>query len=302
MESLVPSHCTLCPRLCGADRTRTAGFCGGGSEVRIARAALHQWEEPCISGSRGSGAVFFSGCPLRCCFCQNREISRENFGAAITTRRLADIFLELEQQGAHNINLVSPTQYVPWILEALELARPRLSIPIVYNTGGYERVETLRMLEGAVDIYLPDLKYVDSARGKKYSGAEDYFAAASAAIEEMVRQTGPFRLGEDGLLQKGVVVRHLVLPGGRKDSAAVVEWLWQRFGCETVLLSLMSQYTPSFYQGPWKELTRPVSSYEYNQVVNRAAELGMPGYMQEKSSATADYTPSFRLEGVYPSH
>ena len=302
MESLVPSHCTLCPRLCGADRTRTAGFCGGGSEVRIARAALHQWEEPCISGSRGSGAVFFSGCPLRCCFCQNREISRENFGAAITTRRLADIFLELEQQGAHNINLVSPTQYVPWILEALELARPRLSIPIVYNTGGYERVETLRMLQGAVDIYLPDLKYVDSARGKKYSGAEDYFAAASAAIEEMVRQTGPFRLGEDGLLQKGVVVRHLVLPAGRKDSAAVVEWLWQRFGCEAVLLSLMSQYTPSFYQGPWKELTRPVSSYEYNQVVNRAAELGMPGYMQEKSSATADYTPSFRLEGVYPSH
>ncbi len=291
--------CTLCPRACGANRTEQTGFCGGGRRVRLARAALHTWEEPCISGTRGSGAVFFSGCPLRCCFCQNHSISIDNFGAEITTSRLADIFLELQEQGAHNINLVSATQYIPWVVRALDQVRHRLTIPVVYNTGGYEKPETIRTLTDYVDIYLPDCKYKDSSLSARYSAAPDYFAWASAAIIEMYRQTGPVKTGADGLLQKGVMIRHLVLPGCRKDSIAVLEWIAEQFPAGTVLLSLMSQYTPNRIAALYPELNRRIFTAEYRTVLQSAEDLGLSGYMQQRSSAKQEYTPDFHLQGVY---
>ncbi|MEG0852970.1 MAG: radical SAM protein [Angelakisella sp.] len=289
--------CRLCPRRCGADRTTSIGFCGGGDTVRVAKATLHMWEEPFISGTRGSGTVFFSGCPLRCCFCQNSAISRENFGEAITTERLADIFLELAGQGAHNINLVSPTQYLPWIVTALEQVRGSLHIPVVYNTGGYEQPDAIKSLAGLVDIYLPDFKYKSGELAERYSAASDYFDVASAAIDEMVRQTGPAVLDSDGMLRSGTVIRHLVLPGSREDSKAVVRHIAERWG-NAVTVSLMSQYTTQHYSGGIKELHRPVSSFEYNQVVELASELGLCGFMQERSSAKREYTPCFDLSGV----
>ena len=295
---LAPRSCRLCPRECGADRTGEGrGRCGGGSLPRVARAALLQWEEPCISGSRGSGTVFFSGCPLGCCFCQNREISVGNFGREISVRRLSEIFLELRDQGAHNINLVSPTQYAPWIAEALREVRGELKIPVVWNTGGYERVEALRQMEGLVDIYLPDLKYRSGELAQRYSGAADYFERASQAILEMFRQVGEIRMGEDGILEKGVVIRHLCLPGARKDSMAVLDWIAGNLPRDGILISLMSQYTP-YRTLPHKELNRRISTFEYNTVVDHALELGLDGFMQERSSAKEEYTPPFDLEGI----
>lgn len=289
--------CCICPRRCGCDRTAAVGLCGGGDSVRVAKATLHMWEEPFISGTRGSGTVFFSGCPLHCCFCQNHTISRENFGEAITTQRLGDIFLELAAQGAHNINLVSPTQYLPWITDALTQVRGRLTIPVVYNTGGYELPEAIESLDGRVDIYLPDLKYYSADLAARYSGAPDYFETAAAAIDAMVRQTGTPHLDKHGVLLGGTVIRHLVLPGSREDSKAVVRQIADRWGSD-VVVSLMSQYTPQHYTGDIKELRRPVSSFEYNQVVDLAAELGLTGFMQERSSAKTAYTPDFDLSGV----
>ena len=291
-------HCTLCPRACGADRRTGRGFCGGGALPRVARAALHQWEEPCISGTRGSGTVFFSGCPLRCCFCQNYRISAENFGKEISVGRLAEIFLELQAQGAHNLNLVNPTHWAPWVVEAVERARPALKIPVVCNSGGYESPETLELLGKVADVWLPDLKSADAARAARYSGAPDYFRAASSAIIEMFRQTGPVRFGADGLLEKGLVIRHLVLPGGLHDSIAVLEWIAENLPLEEIRVSVMSQYTPFYRSGEFPELGRRLSSYEYRRVLERARELGVRGYMQEKSSAKEEYTPPFDLEGV----
>lgn len=231
--------CTLCPRRCGALRTEASGngFCGMPALPVVARAMLHQWEEPCISGSRGSGAVFFSGCVLGCVFCQNGTISRGRFGKTVSVPRLREIFHELIAQGAHNINLVSPTPYVPAILEAL--AEP-LPAPVVWNTGGYERAETLRMLEGKVQIWLPDLKYADNALARAYSGAADYFETAAAAIREMHRQAGDCVM-EDGLLKRGVVIRHLLLPGALDNAKAVMDWVAASFRPGQVLFSLMSQ-------------------------------------------------------------
>ena len=240
MEPIIQS-CALCPRACGADRTVSEGFCGGGGRVKLARAALHFWEEPCISGNRGSGTVFFSGCPLQCCFCQNYSISAQNFGKEIPVKRLADIFLELQDQGAHNINLVTATHYVPWVLEALRLARPALKLPVVYNSGGYERLETLQMLEGAVQVYLPDLKYRDASLSARYSNAPDYFSQSSRAILEMYRQVGPLQMGEDGTLRRGLVVRHLVLPKAWRDSVSLLEWLAQNLPVDGFYLSLLAQ-------------------------------------------------------------
>lgn len=292
-------HCTLCPRACGADRTRGRGLCGGGDTPRLARAALHHWEEPCISGERGSGTVFFSGCPLRCCFCQNGAISEGNFGADITTQRLADIFLQLQSQGAHNINLVTGTHYIPWIVEAVRLARPALTLPIVYNSGGYETVEALRLLAGTVDVYLPDLKYHSPALSARYSAAPDYFERASLAILEMYRQTGPAQLGPDGLLKKGLVVRHMVLPGQWRDSLAILDWLAANLPMEEVLMSLMCQYTPAHHWQDCPELGRRLSTYEYKKVTDHMLSLGiLRGYEQERSSAKEEYTPPFALEGV----
>ena len=297
-ERLAPASCALCPRMCGADRRRETGLCGGGSRVKLARAALHFWEEPCISGSRGSGAVFFSGCPLRCCFCQNYQITAQNFGKEIPVERLAEIFLELQEQGAHNINLVNPAHYAPWVVEAVRLARPRLRLPIVCNTGGYERVETLRMLEGTVDIYLPDLKYRDGELARRYTAAPDYFERATKALLEMYRQAGPLELGEDGVLRRGMIVRHLVLPKAWRDSVEVLRWAAEHLPVDRIYLSLMSQYTPCYRSGEFPELGRRVSSYEYNQVLEEARRLGFQGFMQERGSAREEYTPPFDLEGV----
>ncbi len=292
-------ECRLCPRQCGAGRKgEQQGVCGAGRELKVARAALHFWEEPCISGTKGSGTVFFAGCPLGCRFCQNYEISARRFGKEISIRRLSEIFLDLQKQGAHNINLVSPTQYVPHIIKALDMAKPDLAIPVVYNTGGYERVETLKQLEGYVDIWLPDAKYADPARADRYSRAKDYPEKAFAAIEEMLRQAGSPRYGSDGLLERGVVVRHLVLPGGMKDSFAVLDRLAALRKRQDFLLSLMAQYTPYRQDEECAELNRRISSYEYRRVCEYAQELGFEGFQQERSSAKEEYTPDFDLTGV----
>lgn len=291
------TSCTLCPRKCGADRVNGVGFCGVGDKLRVAKAYLHMWEEPCLSGTNGSGTVFFSGCNLRCRFCQNYKISAESFGAEITAERLAEIFAELQDKGAHNINLVTPTHFVPQIIYALDIAKPWLSIPVVYNCGGYESAETLKMLEGYIDIYLPDFKYGDNEIARKYSAAPDYFQVCTAAIGEMLRQTGAPSFDGD-LLKSGVIIRHLTLPTHRFDSIRVLEEIKRRYGTENVLLSLMSQYTPFYKSSEFKELDRRISTFEYNFVADKATELGFNGFMQERSSAKEEYTPDFDLYGV----
>ena len=269
------------------------GFCGLPATPVVARAGLHLWEEPCVSGVRGSGAVFFSGCVLRCVYCQNHAISHENFGKPVSVERLREIFWELIGQGAHNINLVSPTPFAPAIREAL--AEP-LPVPVVWNTGGYERVETLRSLEGKVQVWLPDLKYVDSGLSRDLSGAADYFGAASAAIEEMVRQTGDYVL-EDGLLKRGVLIRHLMLPGQLENTKAVLDWVAETFRPGQVLLSLMAQYTPQ--PGAEGLLSRRVTGAEYRAALRYMENLGITdGYCQDTASARAEYTPDFDLTGV----
>ncbi len=269
------------------------GFCGLPATPVVARAGLHLWEEPCVSGARGSGAVFFSGCVLRCVYCQNHAISHENFGKPVSVERLREIFWELIGQGAHNINLVSPTPFAPAIREAL--AEP-LPVPVVWNTGGYERVETLRSLEGKVQVWLPDLKYVDSGLSQDLSGAADYFDAASAAIEEMVRQTGDYVL-EAGLLKRGVLIRHLMLPGQLENTKAVLDWVAETFRPGQVLLSLMAQYTPQ--PGAEGLLSRRVTGAEYRAALRYMENLGITdGYCQDAASARAEYTPDFDLTGV----
>lgn len=291
------SHCTLCPRNCGADRINSVGYCGAGVELRAAKAYRHLWEEPCISGKNGSGTVFFSGCSLKCVFCQNYKISSGNFGKNISINRLAEIFLELQSNGAENINLVSPTHFVPQIVHALDIVKSKLNIPIVYNTGGYEKAETLNMLEGYVDVYLPDFKYYDSTAAEKYSAAPDYRQFAVSALHEMFRQVG--KPAFDGnMLKKGIIVRHLTLPTLRHDSVKVLETIRDELGTDNVLLSLMSQYTPFYRSGEFREISRRISTFEYNFVLDKAVEMGFNGFMQEKSSAKEEYTPEFDLIGI----
>lgn len=293
------SSCTLCPRECGSDRRIGFGFCRCGDKIKVARAALHYWEEPCISGKKGSGTVFFSGCTLRCIYCQNYRISSGCFGKEISEERLSEIFLELQDKGAHNINLVTPTQFLPGILKALDAVKGKLRIPVVYNCGGYEKAETVRLLKGYVDIFLPDLKYFDSELSRKYSSAADYFSVASAAIAEMIAQTGEPVFDKDGILQKGVIIRHMVLPGCRRDSIHILRWIKENLPEGKYLLSLMSQYTPAFEGLRHKELSRRVTSFEYDFVTKEAVRLGLTaGFMQERSSAKEEYTPPFDLEGV----
>ncbi len=291
------NNCNLCPRECGADRYTGTGFCGCGANIRAAKAYLHMWEEPCISGTRGSGTVFFSGCNLKCCFCQNYKISHENHGKSITESRLAEIFLELQRQGAHNINLVSPTPYVLQIISALDMCRGKLNIPIIYNTGGYEKVETIKLLGGYVDVYLPDFKYFDNALGKKYSGADNYFETVTAALKEMYRQTGSCCI-EDGIIRRGTVIRHLALPSHRDDSVRILKWIAENLPRDGVLVSLMSQYTPFYKSAEHKEISRRISTFEYNYVLDKAVSLGLKGFMQERSSAKEEYTPDFDLSGI----
>lgn len=288
------SECTLCPRECGADRINGRGLCGEGSIIRAAKAQLHMWEEPCLSGTKGAGAVFFSGCSLKCCFCQNRAISSENRGREITEKRLGEIFLELQDRGAHCIDLVSPTHFVPQIINALDGVKSRLYIPIVFNCGGYEKKDTIKMLDGYIDVYLPDFKYMDSAAAKKYSGAGDYFENISQSLPEMRRQTGKCVFDDNGIIQKGVIVRHLVLPGLRHDSAAILDWLSDNL--DGFILSLMSQYTPQ--NSGFKELERRVSSFEYKYVLEKAGDLGLEGYMQERTASDVRYIPDFDFKGL----
>ena len=287
--------CNLCPRRCGAERTieKGGGVCGMPATPVIARAALHQWEEPVISGTRGSGTVFFSGCNLRCVFCQNGNISAGGFGKPVSVERLREIFHELIDQGAHNINLVTPTPYTPWILEALG---DGLGVPVVYNCGGYESVDTLRAFEGKVQIYLPDLKYAIADTAKALSGAEDYFSVATAAIEEMYRQVGPYQM-ENGLLKRGVVIRHLVLPGQLENTRRCIDWVASRFKPGEVLFSLMSQYTPQ--PNAQGALARHVRRSEYRAAVEYMENCGIAdGFLQERTSAKEEYTPPFDLTGV----
>lgn len=297
-------HCTLCPRMCGVDRFSTTGYCKSPQHIVAARAALHHWEEPCISGTRGSGTVFFSGCTLRCVFCQNYPISQETFGKEVSISELADIFLRLQSEGAHNINLVTATQYLPQILPALDQVKHRLHIPIVYNCGGYERVETVQALRDYVDIWLPDLKYYDPELSFRYSHARNYFEMASQAITQMIRQTGtPILVQEPDceipLMKKGVIIRHMVLPGQKADSIRLLHWIAEHLPKEQFYISLMSQYTPFYKSSEYPELNRRITSYEYQKVVDEALNLGLEqGFMQEKSSAKEEYTPPFDLEGL----
>ena len=294
------SKCFLCPRGCGVDRSAgERGFCNEGDELRIARIAPHLFEEPPISGSRGSGTVFFSGCSLRCVFCQNKDISRKDgLGKIMSDGELEGAILALQSNGVHNINLVTTTHFVHRIAPILERLKKsgELHIPVVYNSSGYESIDTLRRLDGLVDIYMPDLKYFSSELSKNYSSAPDYFEVASKAIREMYRQVGGYEYSssEPELLKKGLIVRHLVLPGSRADSIRVLESLSEIVDPKNILLSLMSQYTPDFAaDAPYKELHRRITTFEYSAVVKKAEQLGFDGFIQEKASASSRFTPDF---------
>lgn len=294
------SGCRLCPRDCGADRAGGAfGYCRMPMEPHAARAALHYWEEPCISGAKGSGTVFFSGCTLRCVFCQNRKIAAGTAGEKISNERLSEIFLELQEQGAHNINLVTAGHFLPSVADALLQAKKRgLRVPVVYNTGGYEKAETLRMLEGLVDVWLPDYKYESRELAARYSHAPDYPVQVKKAIEEMVRQAGPPMFDKEGMLQSGVLVRHLVLPGCVPDSKDVLEILHDTWG-EQIWVSILNQYTPLPHVRAYPELCRKVTEEEYEEVVDYALFLGMKQvYIQEGDCAKEHFIPDFDGRGL----
>ena len=290
-----PYICVDCPRSCGALRGETGnGFCGMGADPVVARAALHFDEEPVISGTSGSGAVFFSGCSLRCRFCQNYPISHKGFGKAISTERLRKIYFELIDQGANNINLVNPTHFTRAIMKSLEGGLP---VPVVWNTGGYEKVDTIRRFESKVQVYLPDLKYIDPDSARKYSAAANYFDYASEALREMLRQTGPVQLNDDGIIQRGVIVRHLILPGCAEESMRVLDWIAENL--PGAWISLMAQYLPFGDVDGVDELGRRLTQEEYDRVVDHLMSLGLEdGFVQELSSSDEKYIPSFDLTGV----
>ena len=292
------SECMQCPRKCGVARNAgKLGFCGVGDTFRVARVALHAWEEPPISGTVGSGTVFFSGCNLRCVFCQNRELSHAARGTDMSEDELVTAILTLRDSGAHNINLVTPTHYTLSLRRLLERIKPTLGIPVVWNSGGYEDPEMLRTLEGLVDVYLPDMKYYSSALSLSYSGVADYYPTALAALNEMLRQQPQAQFNENGLLLCGTVVRHLVLPGSRADSVALLEALARDVGTDRFLLSLMSQYTKEFAMDtPYRCLHRSLTTFEYSSVLDRAAALGFQGFSQSRGAATPAFTPQFFKE------
>lgn len=299
VESLL-ANCRLCARNCGADRLNgDTGFCQAGKNVKIARAALHFWEEPCISGRRGSGTVFFTHCNLRCAFCQNHQISQQGAGREVSVDRLCAIFLELMAAGAHNINLVTPTHYVPQIIEALNISRRNgLSLPVVYNTNSYENVDTLKLLEGSIDVFLPDLKYYSDKYALKYSGVNGYFGRAAAAIEQMVRQAGPVKFDREGILVKGVIVRHLMLPGLLFDSKKIIDYLYGTFG-DSIYISLMNQFTPMHQVYKYPEINKPLHSKHYRGLIEYCQAQGLENvFIQESGTASNEFVPAFDLEGV----
>ena len=299
MEQLL-SSCSLCPRNCQVDRNNShTGFCGQTNEIRASRAALHMWEEPCISGESGSGTVFFSGCSLKCIYCQNRDIALGQTGKIISTSRLAEIFLELQEKGALNINLVTPSHFIPQIVTALQEAKANgLHLPIVYNTSGYDTIQSLRLLDGLVDIYLPDCKYYSAELSAKYSAAPDYFTVAKDALAEMFRQVGAPVFDDAGILQKGMVVRHLILPGSTEDSKKVIQYLFETYG-HSIYISIMNQYTPVRTFADFPELNRTLTDEEYDQVVDFAIELGVEnGFIQEGETCLESFIPPFDLQGI----
>ena len=294
--------CQLCSRRCGIDRTKNIGFCGSSDKIKIALVSLHKWEEPCLVGENGAGTIFFSNCNLHCVYCQNYEISQLSCGAEVEIDRLAEIFLEQQSRGAANIELVTPTHYVPQIIEALKISKTRgLKLPIVYNTNGYDNIETIEMLRGYVDIFLPDLKYYNDELAYYYSAAPRYFEIATAAIKKMFDITGKIEFDDRGQLKRGVIVRHLILPNYRHDSMKIVEWLYKTFG-DDIYISLMNQYTPMFKvieSKQYKKLNRRLTTFEYDSVVNHAAELGVKNcYIQIGKTSDKSFVPNFDCTGV----
>ena len=293
------TSCTLCPRNCHVDRTaHQTGFCGMDDSIQIARASLHMWEEPCISGTNGSGTVFFTGCNLKCVFCQNHSIAIGQKGKEVTPSRLADLFLMLQDKGAHNINLVTPSHYIPGIAQALIVAKERnMTLPVVYNTSGYDSVQSLSMLDGLVDVYLPDFKYVSATLSKRYSHAADYFEVASKSLAEMYRQVSD-PVFEDDLIKKGIIVRHLVLPGCTADSKDVIRYLYETYG-DRIFISIMNQYTPLPHVASYPELNRKITDAEYDEVVDYAIDLGVEqGFIQEGDTASESFIPEFDFTGL----
>lgn len=293
------SECRLCPRNCGADRYNGSGYCGAPAEVTAGRASLHMWEEPCISGDEGSGTVFFSGCPLRCVYCQNYSISDCSSGVRISDERLAEIFLELQQKGANNINLVTPTHYTLSIVNAVRNAREAgLEIPVVYNCSGYEKTETLKLLEGIADIYLTDFKYMRSETASRYSRAADYPDVAEKALEEMFRQAGKPVFDDKGMMKKGIIVRHLILPDHAEESKEIIRFLYRTYG-DDIFISIMNQYTPVRYFDEFPELNRKVSEAEYESVIDFAARTGVENaFVQDGEAASESFIPCFDGRGI----
>lgn len=291
--------CNLCPRNCLIDRTKTLGYCKATDKVKVARSALHYFEEPSISGTNGSGTIFFSNCNLKCCYCQNKEISTDGFGKEISIERLSEMMLELEEKHANNINLVTPTHYVPSIIEAIKIARKKgLSIPIVYNTSGYESVETLKLLDGYIDIYLTDFKYFDNKLGKDLSKCSNYFEVTSKVLEEMYRQIGKNKFNDNDLMTKGIIVRCLVLPTKSDDTKKIINYLYKKYQ-DNIYLSIMNQYTPVNYIEDYPFLNKTVSEDEYIDIIDYAMDLGIKNaYMQEGGTCSESFIPSFDLEGV----
>lgn len=292
--------CKLCPRNCGVNRLNgKKGFCGASDKIRVARAALHYWEEPCISGEIGSGTVFFSHCTLKCVFCQNYNISQCEWGKDITIERLSDIFLELQEKGALNINLVTPTHYVPQIIEALKIAKNKgLRLPIIYNSSGYEKVETIKLLNGYIDVYLPDIKYFESKYSSKYSKANSYFEFALEAIKEMVNQVGEVEFNKDGIIKKGVIIRHLMLPGLLFDSKKIIDAIYKNFG-DKVYISIMNQYTPLENVEKYPELNRSLNRKHYDSIIDYALGIGIKnGFIQDEGTDKESFIPLFNFEGV----
>lgn len=290
--------CELCPRRCRVDRVKKLGFCGAGENLRVALVSLHKWEEPCLVGENGAGTIFFSHCNLKCVYCQNFSISHEGFGAEISIERLAEIFIEQQERGAANIELVTPTHYTDKICAAIDIAKARgLTLPIVWNSNAYENTSTLENLRGRVDIFLPDLKYFDDEPAKTFSNAPNYFSVASAAIKKMFELVGSAQIVK-GLMIRGVIVRHLILPNYRRDSMKIIDWLYETFGDE-IFISLMNQYTPIFRADDFKKISRPLTTFEYKSVIERVTELGIKNcFIQIGKTADKNFIPNFNLDNV----
>jgi putative pyruvate formate lyase activating enzyme len=293
-------NCNLCPRNCGVNRLNgQIGFCGASENIKLARVSLHHYEEPCISGQNGSGTVFFSNCSLRCVFCQNHQISQKGFGTEVTIKRLAEIFLELQNSNAHNINLVTPTHYVPQIISAINVSKELgLTIPIIYNSSGYENLETIKMLKGYIDVYVPDLKYWNNKYALKYSNAKNYFSYAKVAIEEMFSQVPNVKFNEAGLITKGLIIRHLMLPGLLFDSKKIIDYINNTYK-NNVYISIMNQYTPMFHASNYPEINKTLNSDHYDSLIDYALSKGITnGFIQDSGSSSKEFIPAFDLRGI----